>query len=288
MLLGGTYADLCDITAVDFEYCAAIIDETLSELKAGLTCDQLMLSRIDCTVDVEFSSDLEVMEYILCLKRAELAPAYKMIEFSPASDERNLHSFRVACKDITLTVYDKSYQLADQKLMSENEIPPNRLRIEAAFESGAFQRLFHMYKKGTLYDTLEGKIIWYSEMSVRLLSDYFQQVLASGSYLRFDLAVQKILESDFTQKKKERMISFLHQVSRCHKHGVRMAIRAFKEQGYSSSQIRDLLQCFEQIGLNPVAIRGSGTLEGFPCVPELLSGKKSCLHQSPGANKTFC
>ena len=113
VLLGGTYADLCDITVVNFEYCAAIVDEVLTTLKTGLTCNDLILSRIDCTVDVEFPSDTEIMEYILCLKRTGLAPAYKLDEFDPTKDvrnqERNLHSFRASCKDIALTVYDKGY-----------------------------------------------------------------------------------------------------------------------------------------------------------------------------------
>ena len=277
ILLGGTYADLCDITAVNFEYCAATIDEVLAQLKIRLTCDKLILSRIDCTVDIEFPSDTEIMEYILCLKRTKLADAYKLDEFDPANDarnrERNLHSFRASCNDISLTVYDKSYQLADQELMPENEIPPNRLRIEAAFENRSFQRLFYMYHKGTVYDTLKKKIVWFSEMSFQLLEEYFRQTLATGSYLRFDLAVQKILESDFSKKKKDQMILFLHQVVRCHKHGVRRAIQIFKDEDYSASQVRDILHCFQEIGLNPVTIRSDSISERFPCVPDLLMEK---------------
>ena len=279
ILLGGKYDDLCEITAVNFEYCAGMIDEVLAQLKINLTCSQLILSRIDCTVDIAFPSEAEIMEYIFCLKRTELAPAYKTHEFDPSADERNAernqHSFRVACQDVSLTVYDKSYQLADQGLMLENEIPPNRLRVEAAFESGAFQRLFYRYGKFTLYDTTKEKIVWFSEMSVRLLEDYFRRTLAPGDYLRFDLAVRKIEESNFSRKKKERMLGFLHQVVRCHKNGVRKAIRRFKERGYSSSQVKGVLNSFQEIGLNPVTIHNDSTLERFPCIPEMLMGKNA-------------
>ena len=252
ILLGGKYDDLCEITAVNFEYCAGMIDEVLAQLKINLTCSQLILSRIDCTVDIAFPSEAEIMEYIFCLKRTELAPAYKTHEFDPSADERNAernqHSFRVACQDVSLTVYDKSYQLADQGLMLENEI---------------------------LYDTTKEKIVWFSEMSVRLLEDYFRRTLAPGDYLRFDLAVRKIEESNFSRKKKERMLDFLHQVVRCHKNGVRKAIRRFKERGYSSSQVKGVLNSFQEIGLNPVTIHNDSTLERFPCIPEMLMGKNA-------------
>lgn len=278
LLLGGGYDDLCDITPSNFEFCAAFIDNILDELETGLTCDKLILSRIDCTLDVDFPCETDLMYYIMGIKRTALPAYYKQLAFGPKFEnykERNRHSFRAACQDVTLTVYDKSFQLLEQELMAESEVPSNRLRFEVAIQNQAFQRLLNKYGPEyhlcTCYDRLDKKIIWFSKMSVHLVRDYFKQTLTPGEFLSGRLAVRKIVASDYSDKTKRRMVDFLCAVGRYHKNGIAGAIRAFKEQGYSQDQVIYLLRCFQKIDLNPVTVNVNSGFDRFPSISELLA-----------------
>ena len=277
-MLGGGYLDLCRITLETFERCAAIIDSALDLLKIGLTCSQLILSRIDCTVDIDFPYENGIVDFLGCVRHTKLAGGYQALQFPPNFEnyeEKNLHSFRIACGDVCLTAYDKSYQLLEEGLMNPTEIPSDRLRLEAAFTNGAFQRLFSRYGRCVTFDTLGKRIVWFSDMSVKLLREYFEKKLTPGEYLRFDLAIDRINQSTFTLKTKDRMKDFLYEVSRHHKTGIPGAIAAFQERGFSTRKMNYILDCFESLDLNSATICSTSKFECFPSISALPYGKNA-------------
>lgn len=192
----------------------------------------------------------------------------------------NRHSFRMACNDVCLTIYDKTYQLMNEELMDADNIPLGRLRFEAAFLNPAFQRLFARYGGGVLVDNADGegkagtKIIWFSNISLRLLQDYFGQHMTPGQYLRKNLAVQRIDCGRFSARTKQRMKMLLSEVAQCHKGGISAALKNLEGEGFSENELRYLLRCFEKINLNPATINGSTGYQVFPSIAELLSNEQ--------------
>lgn len=279
IILGGGYHDLCSLTSECLCKCIEIISSVFQEFDVGVSTDQLILSRIDCTVDITFPKENALATFIACIQRTNLPRGYHIERFGKQYSnhkEMNRHSFRMACNDVSLTIYDKTFQLMNEGLMEEGSIPPDRLRFEVAFSNSAFQRLFAKYGDGIFLDSPSEHgtatvIIGFSKLSLRLLQDYFGLHMTPGQYLRGDLALQRIDSGRFSAKVKERMKVLLAEVARCHKGGIGVALKHLAEDGFSRNELQHLLKCFEKINLNPATINGAAGYEIFPSVAELLS-----------------
>lgn len=289
IMLGGQYQDLCCLTPEHLSICMEPVSYVLKEFKVGFAADQMILSRIDCTVDIQFPQENALETFISCIQHTDLPRGYHIERFGkqyPNYKEMNQHSFRMACKDVCLTVYDKSYQLLNEGLMEPGEILPDRLRFEAAFCNSAFQRILAKHRDCILIGDPDSErgvqklVIWFSKLSLRLLQDYFEQHMTPGQYLRGDLALQRIDSGHFSAKVKERMKSLLTEVARCHKGGIGAALRNLEGDGFSRNELKYLLRCFEKINLNPATINGSAGYQAFPSVAELLRNENDFINFS--------
>lgn len=282
LILGGGYHDLCSLSPESLSTCMKLISSILQKFEVGFAVDQLILSRIDCTVDVKFPKEDALAAFISCIQRTDPPRSYHIERFNkgqPNHKEMNRHSFRMACNDVCLTVYDKTFQLMHEGLMDEASIPLGRLRFEAAFCSPAFQRLFVKYGDGIFLDgssehDLETVIIGFSNLSLRLLQDYFGQHMTPGQYLRGDLALQRIDSGPFSAKVESKMKLLLAEVARCHKGGISAALKKLEGDGFTRNELQYLLRCFEKIDLNPATINNSSGHEEFPSIAELLSDEE--------------
>lgn len=284
IIMGGQYQDLCYLTPTLLGICMESVSHVLQEFNMGFTAEQMILSRIDCTVDIKFPQENALEAFISCVQRTNPVRGYHIERFAKHHSnnykEMNQHSFRMACNDVRLTIYDKTYQLLNEGLMETDNVLPDRLRFEAAFLNPAFQRLFVKYGGGIFLDNsnsnrgAETIIIGFSNLSLRLLQDYFGQHMTPGQYLRGDLALQRIDNGPFSAKVKWRMKTLLAEVARCHKGGIGAAIKNLEQDGIGRNELQYLLKCFEKIDLNPATINGSAGYQMFPSVTELLSNEK--------------
>lgn len=282
LILGGGYQDLCDLTPKSLDACMKLIAGILQEFDVAFTADQLLLSRIDCTVDVQFPEEHTLDAFIACIQHTNLPRDYHIERFGmryPNYKEMNRHSFRMACNDVGLTIYDKTYQLLNEDLIEENEIPSGRLRFEAAFCNPAFQRLFVKYGGGIFFDDTDATgdvrkiILRFSSLSIQILKDYFKTHMSPGQYLRKDLACERIDRAPLSAKVKFRMKKMLDEVARCHKGGISAALKNMERDGFRPNELQYLLKCFEKIDLNPATIGIAAKCRELPSIAELLDGE---------------
>lgn len=267
-LLGGSYADLCPLTEFDLLKVIGKVDWFLTAIEADFRFEDMSLTRIDCTMDVDCTNSESPADLIGCIQRSKLGRGYERISFGSEHKnykEKNKHSFRVRCNDICLTVYDKSFQLKEENLMPKEEIPPNRLRFEVAFENSSFQRVL---PDATVFNLDVGeKIMHFSGASVRLLQKYFGLGIMPGRFMRFDLAMAEIEKSNYTQKIKERMKQFMHAVAREYKHGVD---GVGSDSGFTPAQVSYLLKCFQELDLHPAPLPHRSKCAQFPSISQML------------------
>ena len=274
VLFGRGYDALCTFDETSLFQLEEMVNNLLAEINCPkeLSFSTLFLNRVDCTSDIQFPYSNGISEFIHCIQRTKVPRDYQVVRYhrdAPNAEERNRHSFRIQCEDISLTLYDKSFQLSSEGLMPEDEIPQNRLRAEAAFSGHAFPRLF--YEAGEQpTQSIQKKLLWFSDRSNDLLHRYFGQKMMPGRFLRGDLALQKIQASPFSGKLKGRMETFLYEVSRCHRNGVSKALSQMSKDGLSRDQIHHMLEAFRKLDLNPVTIRGNSGFLEFPSLQQII------------------
>ena len=273
LLLGGNHADIYSFSEGTISQIEEITNETLSLLSVSTRFHELVLSRIDCTKDVTLDHSDDVVGLIRCIQRTELNHGYEHIRFDKSSAnyrERNQHSFRARCRDVTLTIYDKTFQLNEQMLMPSEEVPQNRLRIEAAFGNGSFQRILNEHCQATIFNDLGHRIEYFSNLSIELIQRQFKTTITPGRYLRIDRAVEEIELSPFLVSTKQKMIDFIYLVSRCNRYGIAGAIVAMQKRGLTERQTNYLMGCFREINLNPATLPLKSPCAELPSVSELI------------------
>ena len=271
IMLGGNYSELCDLTDEKLSkifYSAACL---LATVGANFSVSSMSLTRLDCTKDVTLHGDSSVEDVIGCLKRNRLGRGYELVTFAPTcpnSVEKNRHSFRAACKDVSLTVYDKSFQLNEEGLMAPEDIPQNRMRVEVAFENASFQRVLRDHLEATVLDlSLEEKIMYFSNLSVKLIQQYLRIVVMPGRFMRYDAAKAEIEKSRYSPAVKESMVWLLKKVRRHYKAGLDWVIQGCK---LTRGQLDYLLKCFRDLDLNPVSLPTSSQNLEFPSIDRML------------------
>lgn len=279
---GGGYHDLCTLTPDLLDRCMEEVSSVLHETKINFSSERMILSRIDCTADIQFPYKNGLEAFISCVQRTNPAKGYHIERFDKRYSnykEMNQHSFRMACNDVSLTIYDKGYQLVNEGLMREEEISSDRLRFEVALRNRAFQRLFTKYGGGIFLDgsndggNVKNIILGFSNLSLKILRDYFNQSMTPGQYLCRDLAAARIDNGPFSKKIKARMKELLVEVARCHKGGVSAALASLELRGHSQYELQYLLKCFQKIDLNPASINISTGYQSFPSIAELLGNE---------------
>ena len=116
IMFGGDYTDLAELSEFEVRQIESSVSELLDTLEADFTFDDMCLSRIDCTQDITIPDTILTTEIIGAIQRTKLKRDYERTEFGRSYHnyvEKNRHSFRARCNDISLTVYDKGFQLAE-------------------------------------------------------------------------------------------------------------------------------------------------------------------------------
>lgn len=274
IMFGGDYTDLAELSKFEVRQIESSVSELLDTLEANFTFDDMCLSRIDCTQDITMPDIILTTEFIRMIQRTKLSRGYKCIEFDSSYQnhiEKNHHSFRARCNDISLTVYDKGFQLAEEGMMFPEDVPINRLRFEVAFDRSSFRRVLNEHLHGSYMDLNTGRIILeFSGLSAKLLREYFHDGITPGRILRLDAALEEIEKSQYTRAIKERLRNFIVDVSGHYRHGVEGALA---DSGLNSDQKRDLLARFRELDLNPVALPMRCKCVRCPSIDGLLVGE---------------
>ena len=274
LLFGGDYTDLCDLAEKTLVQLEEKVNSFLEIIGANFLFSDMCLSRIDCTQDITLPGMIDTTDMIDVIRRSKTGGGYERDDFSRDYKnymQKNRHSFRVRCNDISLTVYDKGFQLVEEGIMSREEAPVNRLRFEAAFERSSFRRVMNDHLQATYTDLTTGEtILFFSKFSMSLLQKYFGIGIMPGRYLRLDLAKEEIDKSGFSHAIKKEMKKFMVDVRKNYKYGVDGALWDSK---FTTSESYYLFKCFQKLNLNPVALPMRCKCSQCPSIQELFEGE---------------
>ena len=228
----------------------------------------MKLSIMELTANLSFPEQRYVDEYLGILKSGCVNAHYRRLYFDKHSGkaknaaEANRHSYKVACKQKSLFVYDKTAQL----LMTERiaKLPDHRtLRIEVSLRREAIKKEFG--KGCTVKEYLEKG----SKNAQKIVREFLKRLLLSeGQYYPYDEAIE-LVQQFKTEKTHQRAALLIQLCSR--KKSLDQAIRAMRtEYGVKRSLVERVIRKMEKIGLSPLTIPIRRHAQPLPSLLSLL------------------
>lgn len=242
------------------------VDRMLKELKVPCSIDEMKLSRCDLTINIEFSCQEELMQYLRILKKSILLHDYSHVFFrkddQKAEDWKtaNTHSYCISCESASFLVYDKIAQLQMIDRCDETLMDKHILRLEAELKRTALKRHLGKSSMETNYKLLSAA----STQSAKVVRWYLKRMQPQcEEYLRYEDAVRTIEEADFGKKIKERMLHLLRKTS--DKGSLSAALESMREKFHlKKNQCRTVLKKFQKLGISPITLANNSPFEELP------------------------
>ena len=168
----------------------------------------------------------------------------------PRHKQKNEHSWRIQCKTVTLTVYDKAFQLLEEELIEEPTDP--MLRIEVSRSSASFKRGLSDEVKGSNSKILK-TIMDESEATI---AKYLKSVNTGVRYVKYEQCLNLIDSEVKNVHTRGHMKQFAEKLSKCKSYA-----QAVENSGLSESQIKTVRRQFQKIHISPITLRNNAEVE---------------------------
>lgn len=232
-----------------------------------LNKEDLSLSRVDLTWNLYFPEETDLTELIRLFKHGHHSKTAKVKQFHDSVKDK--HSFRLKFSDMTLTVYDKNFQITRKGQTIENETDgTNILRIELSMKRNAYYRALKLKPgKKLSYDVILHKLCKHGSKLIRKqMKNLFP---CDGKHLPYQKAKRRI-EKEITNKKtQEKMLYLLEKTSRSDTldHAIKKTQERYRigEKGMKS-----LLKQFDAIQVNLITFRKDSKIKSAESFRKML------------------
>lgn len=232
-----------------------------------LNKEDLSLSRVDLTWNLYFPEETDLTELIRLFKHGHHSKTAKVKQFHDSVKDK--HSFRLKFSDMTLTVYDKNFQVTRKGQTIGNETDgTNILRIELSMKRNAYYRALKLKPgKKLSYDVILRKLCKHGSKLIRKqMKNLFP---CDGKHLPYQKAKRRI-EKEITNKKtQKKMLYLLEKTSRSDTldHAIKKTQERYRigEKGMKS-----LLKQFDAIQVNPITFRKDSKIKKVESFRKML------------------
>lgn len=137
---------LAKISKRQYKALVKAVDTMLKKLKVPTSIDKMKISRCDLTMNIEFSSQDELMAYLRIFQKSCLIPHYSHVFFKKNDQKAenvkiaNNHSHCLSCKSASFLIYDKIAQLEMIDRWDETLIGKHVLRFEAELKRPSLKK----------------------------------------------------------------------------------------------------------------------------------------------------
>lgn len=199
------------------------------------------VNRIDYTVNI---STPYVEEYIKLFQRADKPRNFKELYCSKSKIRKQLDgSFYLFNDSVTINFYNKESERLSQNFNKDGA--KNLLRLEVQCKKPKTNTLKVKYD----FDSRHLEHYLNKEIIHQQLEYYYNKTIGAGDYYKLSEAIEKVKESNYTYKTKEKLIDILRCISKC-----RSIWKAREKSQYTSSCFNRYLKQIRELGVNPVTI----------------------------------
>lgn len=248
------------------------VDKLLKTINVPCSINEMKLYRIDITVNLIFTDEMLVNEYLRILKRSCVLPHYQLDWFRKeehkAKDYKtaNKRSFKQYCKSAAFFAYDKTAQLEMIDAFPSVLVGKRVLRLETQLRRNSM-------KKWTGTDTMSGnnwniiKKLW--KNSEKIIRWYIKRLQPAGTqYIRYEDAVSAV-KTIKGKKNKERMLYLLRKTSDSETLTASLE-KLRKKYGLNNGQQRTILKQFEKLKISPITLTNTSAYESLSSIQNLI------------------
>lgn len=244
------------------------VDRIFRKLNIPGSIDTMKISRCDLTVNIEFSSQDELMEYLRIFKKSLRIHHYSVVYFKKnekkAKDYRvaNNHSHCISCDRASFLIYDKVAQLKMIDRYDESLIGKHILRLEAELKRPALKSRLGKAALRSSYDTL----FLAAHDSKKVIRWYLKRMQPKcKKYVRYEDAVRMVEDANLKKKTRERMLYLLRKTS--DSEALTAALeKLMKKYDLNKNQCRNVLKKFEKLGISPITLTNNSDEDELPSI----------------------
>lgn len=244
------------------------VDSMLKKLKVPISIDKMKISRCDLTMNIEFSSQDELMTYLRIFQKSRLIPKYSHVFFKKNDHKvkdykaANNHSHCISCKSASFLIYDKIAQLEMIDRCDETLMGKHVLRFEAELKRTPLEKHLGSQAMDTSYKLLSTA----AKESKRVIRWYLSRMQPPcEKYLRYEDAVCVVEDASLKEKTRNRMLYLLRKTS--DKESLTAALDALKEKYHlTAGQCKTVLKKFRQLRLSPITLTNASNFDSLPYI----------------------
>lgn len=251
------------------------VNEILKEMQLPFEFADMSISRIDSCCDFFFYDQDYVDLYLKVIKKGLLPTNYRRTYFSKKkhddAKEMNKHSFRIHCKEVTITAYDKVFEVKHEDILEPDNNPYPTLRIEVSVKRTTIVK--KMNKKESIQHDNKTLLLEQYRMSRELVCYYIDRInWAAERYVSYEVAELIIDESRFSAKVRQRMKYLLRKTS--DSDNISNAIEKLKSKfGLKAGGIKTIKTNFDKLNISPITLPNRSEVKILINVSYLISGE---------------
>ena len=257
--------------ATTMEQIIQTIRKELGIVSGGVKIKQkkTSLSRIDLTCDLIYDPTVDLTEIIRLFRKSYRPRSFKE-DYSSYKGQKidKQCCFRIQTKNISITVYDKTYDMVRKGYRKKNSKTNQILRIEVSLSHEGYKRkLGENNMKDLSYDEL--LFLAYSKLP-EILNSYLKRLFpCKGQYLPYEKAKAKIEKEITDDTKKEQMMYLLKKASSDACLNV-AADDCMSEFSISKKVLNRLYRDFDKLDVNVLTFKKDSKIKTLPSFRSLL------------------
>lgn len=244
--------------------------------------DGWLATRVDLCVNLDCGEGNTARELNRLAHKGLTPKKYTRIEYTSDSltpeklKEKNKHYLRYECGSAALVIYDKTYQMTEEGLVTKfEELPNGIIRVELQL-GRKFIRKF-MEKNGIQqedldtekFEDLEALFNELIRQSPNLTLSYLQKVVPCGTHYKLSRLKYLLDKLPFHAETIEQMQYLVQQSHICDtlNDAIRKTKKKFK---LSEKEVKSLIKRFRDSDISPIPLSGNFVLDSLPSLTSLL------------------
>ena len=230
--------------------------------------DAYKLRRVDLCTNIRCNHKKLFRELVRVLRKLPTPPKYERLIYKHADKKKanqyNKHYLRFHCGTHELIIYDKTYQIQENGLVSAYEdLPKGVLRFEVHCERAYLRKI-----EKNAGDLNTSELLWLLiQSSEQRLVSHFSRCFSDVSFAQKDELDGIIKTSRYRKETKAAMYELVERMQR-----TQSVDKALKDMTTDAYEAQDLLSKFDMLGISPIPLWKNFCAKRLPGPVELLKG----------------